>query len=109
MKKLQQNPTTRYRCVPSYWEWHLEQGNELILNIPDPYDELIECKTYKKVEKLCEDWYLEAYKHYETGDEFNGVKVDPTSIPSAYMAATEPVKVMAKTLYNYYIKDYGRI
>lgn len=98
-----------YKFVPSYWEWHLLDDNgQIILNIPDPYDgNLIECKTYEDVLKLCEDWYLEAYKHYEDGEDFNGVKVDPTSIPSAYLAATEPVRVMAKTLYDYYIKSNG--
>lgn len=96
----------KYSFAPGYWEWHLiDDKGRIILNIPDPYDsELAECKTCKDVLRLCEDWYSEACRHYESGEDFNGVKADPALISPACHAGTGLAKVMAKALYDYYIK-----
>lgn len=92
-----------FEFVPGYYDWTLKDGKgRSILYLEDPSEDLAECKNYAEVLNMCEGWYYDAYNHYEAGEEFNGIKIDPSTIPCGNLSYTEPVRVMADTLWNYY-------
>lgn len=92
-----------FKLVPGYYEWHLkDKSGRTILNLIDPSEELDECNSYQDVLNMCEGWYYEAYNHYEAGEEYNGLKIDPSTIPCGNLSNSNPVRVMARTLWNYY-------
>lgn len=94
---------TIYYFVPGYYEWHLiDENGKILLNVVDPLDDLCECDSYEDVLNWCESLYLEAYKHYEQNEDFNGIQIDPADIPCAYYPKTSPVQEMANALFEYY-------
>lgn len=99
----------QFSLIPAYYEWHLIDNDtrETLHNLVDPADELYhEDGTPKTLEELT-NWFNEelisADIAYSEDDEYNGIwlneekRLDPIEeIPAA-------AKVMAETLYNYYI------
>ena len=100
----------QFNLIPAYHEWHLidNETHETLHNIIDPLDLLYnDDGTHMSLEELT-NWFNgelgTADLIYSTNGEYNGIwlrdekRLDPINeIPTA-------AKVIAETLYNYYIE-----
>lgn len=99
----------QFCLIPTYWEWHLidEDTHETLHNLVDPADELYHedgaPMSLEEIIGFCQEELISADIAYSENDEYNGIwlcndkRLDQTEeIPAA-------AKVMAETLYNYYI------
>lgn len=98
--------SNRYKFVPAYWEWHLidtEDNNKVVYNIVDPWDDdLLNCNSLDDVRNyVWEELNVERNAWDCYGGEPNyphNALVNPFTLPD------EIVDVMARALYDYYIK-----
>ena len=100
----------QFNLIPAYYEWHLidNETHETLHNIIDPIDVLYyDDGTHMSLEELT-NWAKEdlitADIAYSANGDYNGIwlrdekRLDPINeIPTA-------AKVIAETLYNYYIE-----
>lgn len=89
---------------PSYYEWHLTDGDGNILhNMVDPAESLYtedgDAMTEEQIIDLCADDLNAAEAVYSEGDEYNGIYLEDSLTASQIKAASE---IMGKALYNFY-------
>lgn len=99
----------QFSLIPAYYEWHLiDNGtHETLHNLIDPADELYhEDGTPKSLEELT-NWLNEelisADIAYSENDEYNGIWLRNEKRLDQIEEIPTAAKVMAETLYNYYI------
>ncbi len=99
----------QFNLIPSYWEWHLidNETHETLHNLIDPSDVLYhEDSTPKSLEELT-SWFEEelitADIAYSENDEYNGIWLCNEKRLDQIEEIPAAAKVMAETLYNYYI------
>lgn len=99
----------KFALIPAYCEWHLidEETHDTLHNLIDPSEDLYhENANHKSLEEI-KNWCLEelvaADIAYSENDEYNGIwlldnkRLQPEEMKTA-------ADVMAKALYDYYIK-----
>lgn len=99
----------QFSLIPAYYEWHLidDKTHETLHNLIDPADELYhEDGTPKTLEELT-NWFNEelisADIAYSEDDEYNGIWLSEEKRLDQIEEIPAAAKVMAETLYNYYI------
>ena len=99
----------QFSLIPAYYEWHLidTETHETLHNLIDPADELYhEDGTPKTLEELT-NWLNEelisADIAYSEDDEYNGIWLNEDKRLDQIEEIPAAAKVMAETLYNYYI------
>ncbi len=99
----------QFSLIPAYYEWHLidTETHETLHNLIDPADELYhEDGTPKSLEELT-NWLNEelisADIAYSEDDEYNGIWLRNEKRLDQIEEIPAAAKVMAETLYNYYI------
>ena len=100
----------QFSLIPAYYEWHLidTETHETLHNLVDPADELYhEDGTPKSLEELT-NWLNEelisADIAYSEDDEYNGIWLSEKKRLDQIEEIPAAAKVMAETLYHYYIK-----
>lgn len=98
-----------FDLVAGYYEWHLidTETHETLHNLIDPADELYhEDGTPRSLEELT-NWLNEelisADIAYSEDDEYNGIWLRNEKRLDQIEEIPAAAKVMAETLYNYYI------
>lgn len=99
----------QFSLIPAYYEWHLidDETHETLHNLIDPADELYhEDGTPRSLEELT-NWLNEelisADIAYSEDDEYNGIWLRNEKRLDQIEEIPAAAKVMAETLYNYYI------
>lgn len=99
----------QFSLIPAYYEWHLidTETHETLHNLIDPADELYhEDGTPKSLEELT-NWLNEelisADIAYSEDDEYNGIWLNEEKRLDQIEEIPAAAKVIAETLYNYYI------
>ena len=99
----------QFSLIPAYYEWHLidNDTHETLHNLVDPADELYhEDDTPMSLEELT-NWLNEeliaADIAYSEDDEYNGIWLSEEKRLDQIEEIPAAAKVMAETLYNYYI------
>lgn len=99
----------QFSLIPAYYEWHLidNETHETLHNLIDPADELYhEDGTPRSLEELT-NWLNEelisADIAYSEDDEYNGIWLRNEKRLDQIEEIPAAAKVMAETLYNYYI------
>ena len=99
----------QFSLIPAYYEWHLidDETHETLHNLIDPADELYhEDGTPRSLEELT-NWLNEelisADIAYSENDEYNGIWLRNEKRLDQIEEIPAAAKVMAETLYNYYI------
>jgi hypothetical protein len=99
----------QFSLIPAYYEWHLidNDTHETLHNLVDPADELYhEDGTPKTLEELT-NWLNEelisADIAYSENNEYNGIWLRNEKRLDQIEEIPAAAKVMAETLYNYYI------
>ena len=99
----------QFSFIPTYWEWHLidDETHETLHNLIDPADELYhEDGTPRSLEELT-NWLNEelisADIAYSENDEYNGIWLRNEKRLDQIEEIPAAAKVMAETLYSYYI------
>lgn len=99
----------QFSLIPAYYEWHLidNETHETLHNLIDPADELYhEDGTPRSLEELT-NWLNEelisADIAYSENDEYNGIWLRNEKRLDQIEEIPAAAKVMAETLYNYYI------
>jgi len=100
----------QFSLIPAYYEWHLidNETHETLHNLIDPADELYhEDGTPRSLEELT-NWLNEelisADIAYSENDEYNGIWLRNEKRLDQIEEIPAAAKVMAETLYNYYIE-----
>jgi hypothetical protein len=99
----------QFSLIPAYYEWHLidDETHETLHNLVDPADELYhEDGTPRSLEEIT-DWLndelISADIAYSENDEYNGIWLRNEKRLDQIEEIPAAAKVMAETLYNYYI------
>lgn len=99
----------QFNLIPAYCEWHLidNETHETLHNLVDPADELYhEDGTPQTLEELT-NWLnkelISADIAYSKNDEYNGIWLRNEKRLDQFEEIPAAAKVMAETLYNYYI------
>jgi hypothetical protein len=99
----------QFSLIPAYYEWHLidNDTHETLHNLVDPADELYhEDGTPRSLEELT-NWLNEelisADIAYSENNEYNGIWLRNEKRLDQIEEIPAAAKVMAETLYNYYI------
>ena len=99
----------QFILTPTYYEWHLvdKDTHETLHNLVDPAEELYhEDGTPKSLEELT-NWLNEelisADIAYSENDEYNGIWLRNEKRLDQIEEIPAAAKVMAETLYSYYI------
>ena len=96
-----------FRFEAGYYEWHLidDMTGEVCHNLIDPSEIIFRpdggTLTRLGLQILLTDELLCADRHYFDGEEYNGILLKRRLQPEEIVKAA---KLMADTLYNYYIK-----
>ena len=99
----------QFSFIPTYWEWHLidDETHETLHNLVDPADEIYhEDGTPRSLEELTNwlnDELITADIAYSENDEYNGIWLRDEKRLDQIEEIPAAAKVMAETLYNYYI------
>ena len=99
----------QFSFIPTYWEWHLvdKDTHETLHNLVDPADELChEDETPKSLEEIinfCQEELISADIAYSENDEYNGIWLRNEKRLDQIEEIPAAAKVMAETLYSYYI------
>ena len=99
----------QFCLIPTYYEWHLidKDTHETLHNLVDPADELYhEDGTPRSLEEIisfCQEELISADIAYSEDDEYNGIWLSEKKRLDQIEEIPVAAKVMAETLYNYYI------
>lgn len=100
----------QFNIIPSYWEWHLidNETHETLHNLIDPSDMLYhDDGTPLSLEEL-RSWFNEdliaADIAYSENGEYNGIWLCDEKRLDQIEEIPAAAKVIADTLYNYYIE-----
>lgn len=94
-----------FTFTPAYYEWHLLDSNgKIVHNMVDPGEDMCHEDgtplSYDEVLSFVSEDLNAAESNYADGKEYNGIMLeDGFTAPQMKAAA----KVMARSLYNYYI------
>ena len=99
----------QFNLIPAHYEWHLidNETHETLHNLVDPADEFYhEDGTPQTLEELT-NWLnkelISADIAYSKNDEYNGIWLRNEKRLDQIEEIPAAAKVMAETLYNYYI------
>jgi hypothetical protein len=99
----------QFNLIPAYYEWHLidDETHETLHNLVDPADELYhEDGTPRSLEEIT-DWLndelISADIAYSENNDYNGIWLRNEKRLDQIEEIPAAAKVMAETLYNYYI------
>lgn len=99
----------QFSLIPAYYEWHLidTETHETLHNIVDPADVLYHEDgtplTTEEIRCWFEEELISADIAYSEDDEYNGIWLSEEKRLDQIEEIPAVAKVIAETLYNYYI------
>ena len=100
----------QFILTPTYYEWHLvdKDTHETLHNLGDPSDDLLYHddempKSLEEIINFCQEELIAADIAYSENDEYNGIWLRNEKRLDQIEEIPAAAKVMAETLYSYYI------
>lgn len=99
----------QFSLIPAYYEWHLIDNDtaETLHNLIDPSESLYHeddtPMTVEEIQNWCNEELISADIAYSEDDEYNGIWLDNDKRLDQIEEIPAAAKVMAETLYAYYI------